>query len=297
MVGHASVLAAGGKLAHKHARCGFFASTGEEAAQLEATLGIPVVRHRHKKPAGSAEELERHFGCPPSQLVMVGDRYMTDVLYGRRLGMLTIRTAPLTNSGRLPIEPGVGACSALARGIPEQRGAPPATAIRTRPDPCAGEPAGVRLARRAEERLVQGADRRGMCAGGVDRSWSGCGSVRADKRRSAALSATARLRLLPQGSGQHTRLFRMERMPTDSSRTQASGSSGQSARTPPRRERTIAVADRSADHNAAGAWSCRCASRDRQPGSQFKTTRLTYVAGEPRPTLTERSSFYNSDRA
>ncbi len=30
---------------------------------------------------------------------MVGDRYMTDVVFGNRLGMLTIRPAPLTWDG------------------------------------------------------------------------------------------------------------------------------------------------------------------------------------------------------
>lgn len=35
---------------------------GKEAGVLEAALGIPVLRHREKKPAGSAEDMERHFG-------------------------------------------------------------------------------------------------------------------------------------------------------------------------------------------------------------------------------------------
>ena len=30
---------------------------------------------------------------------MVGDRYMTDVVFGNRLGMMTIRPAPLTWEG------------------------------------------------------------------------------------------------------------------------------------------------------------------------------------------------------
>lgn len=32
-------------------------------------------------------------------MVMVGDRYMTDVVFGNRLGMMTIRPAPLTWEG------------------------------------------------------------------------------------------------------------------------------------------------------------------------------------------------------
>ena len=30
---------------------------------------------------------------------MVGDRYLTDIVFGNRLGMLTVRTAPLTLRG------------------------------------------------------------------------------------------------------------------------------------------------------------------------------------------------------
>lgn len=47
---------------------------GKEAASLEAALGIHVLRHTDKKPAGGAAELAAHFGCPSEQLIMVGDR-------------------------------------------------------------------------------------------------------------------------------------------------------------------------------------------------------------------------------
>jgi phosphatidylglycerophosphatase GEP4 len=30
---------------------------------------------------------------------MVGDRYLTDVVYGNRLGLLTVRPAPVTAAG------------------------------------------------------------------------------------------------------------------------------------------------------------------------------------------------------
>lgn len=36
---------------------------------------------------------------PAEKLVMVGDRYMTDIVFGNRLGMLTIRPEPFTWSG------------------------------------------------------------------------------------------------------------------------------------------------------------------------------------------------------
>ena len=145
---------------------------GEVAARLEQELGIPVLRHAEKKPAGSAAELEAFFGCvqvcinqgicccctacerqhmsvlkrrpaepsgaapytllqarhmlrrcPADRLVMVGDRYLTDVVYGNKNGMLTVY------------------CSALSTE---------------------GEPTTVRLARRIEERYVDNWRNRGI---------------------------------------------------------------------------------------------------------------------------------------
>ncbi|KAK9063875.1 hypothetical protein SSX86_017747 [Deinandra increscens subsp. villosa] len=69
---------------------------GRKARVLELTIGIRVIRHKMKKPAGSAEEVERHFGCDSSKLIMVGDRPFTDIVYGNRNGFLTILTAPLS---------------------------------------------------------------------------------------------------------------------------------------------------------------------------------------------------------
>lgn len=72
---------------------------GTQADALEATLGVRVLRHGNKKPGGGCAELEKHFGCSAAQLVMVGDRYFTDIVYGNRHGMLTVRTAPFTKEG------------------------------------------------------------------------------------------------------------------------------------------------------------------------------------------------------
>ncbi|KAK1416399.1 hypothetical protein QVD17_32190 [Tagetes erecta] len=69
---------------------------GRKARAVEFAIGIRVIRHKMKKPAGSAEEVERHFGCDSSKLVMVGDRPFTDIVYGNRNGFLTILTAPLS---------------------------------------------------------------------------------------------------------------------------------------------------------------------------------------------------------
>ncbi|KAK7289597.1 hypothetical protein RIF29_03348 [Crotalaria pallida] len=71
---------------------------GLKARMLEGAIGIKVIRHRVKKPAGTAEEIEKHFGCESSQLIMVGDRPFTDIVYGNRNGFLTILTEPLSLS-------------------------------------------------------------------------------------------------------------------------------------------------------------------------------------------------------
>ncbi|WOK91846.1 hypothetical protein Cni_G00537 [Canna indica] len=72
---------------------------GAEAEALEEAIGgIHVIRHEVKKPAGTAEDIERYFSCPASHLIMVGDRIFTDVVYGNRHGFLTILTEPLSLS-------------------------------------------------------------------------------------------------------------------------------------------------------------------------------------------------------
>ncbi|KAG0479348.1 hypothetical protein HPP92_010206 [Vanilla planifolia] len=69
---------------------------GNEAKALEEAIkGIHVIRHEQKKPSGTAAEIENYFGCPASNLVMVGDRHFTDIVYGNVNGFLTVLTEPL----------------------------------------------------------------------------------------------------------------------------------------------------------------------------------------------------------
>uniref|UniRef100_A0A7S0L2L9 Phosphatidylglycerophosphatase n=1 Tax=Coccolithus braarudii TaxID=221442 RepID=A0A7S0L2L9_9EUKA len=69
------------------------------AAAMEAALSLPVMRRREKKPRGF-EGIRAHFGgCSPAKLVMVGDRYLTDVTFGNAHGMLTVHTQMLTPHG------------------------------------------------------------------------------------------------------------------------------------------------------------------------------------------------------
>ena len=64
----------------------------------QAALGVHVLRRRHKKPRGF-ESVRKHFGCDGTELVMVGDRYLTDVTFGNLHGMLTVHTEQLTTVG------------------------------------------------------------------------------------------------------------------------------------------------------------------------------------------------------
>ncbi|WVY93002.1 hypothetical protein V8G54_032090 [Vigna mungo] len=67
---------------------------GSKARMLEGAIGIKVIRHSEF--CRTAEEIEKHFGCEASRLIMVGDRPFTDIVYGNRNGFLTILTEPLS---------------------------------------------------------------------------------------------------------------------------------------------------------------------------------------------------------
>ena len=74
---------------------------GKEADAMERALGIKFIRHATKKPAGDVDDVVAHFPtCDSAQkLIFVGDRYLTDVVYGNRHGMFTVRVAPFTTKG------------------------------------------------------------------------------------------------------------------------------------------------------------------------------------------------------
>jgi phosphatidylglycerophosphatase GEP4 len=67
----------------------------KDAIQMESSLGIPVIRHVAKKPGG-IEEVMHHFSetvSHPTQLCIVGDRVLTDIVFGNLHNMFTIHTA------------------------------------------------------------------------------------------------------------------------------------------------------------------------------------------------------------
>jgi len=78
-----------------------------DAKELEERLGIPVIRHVEKKPGGLSEVLA-HFHLEddnkdavssspmdPARLCVVGDRLLTDIVFGNLHGMLTVHVLPL----------------------------------------------------------------------------------------------------------------------------------------------------------------------------------------------------------
>jgi phosphatidylglycerophosphatase GEP4 len=66
----------------------------KEAARVEAALQVPVLRHRDKKPAGGAADAATALRCAPHELVVVGDRRLTDVVFGNLAGAITVLVAP-----------------------------------------------------------------------------------------------------------------------------------------------------------------------------------------------------------
>ncbi|KAI7872852.1 mitochondrial PGP phosphatase-domain-containing protein [Spinellus fusiger] len=67
-------------------------SNYKDAHTLEHSLQVTVLKHKAKKPAGG-EALARHFKpILPQQVAFVGDRILTDVLFGNLNGNLTIWT-------------------------------------------------------------------------------------------------------------------------------------------------------------------------------------------------------------
>lgn len=67
----------------------------QDAIEIENSLHIPVIRHDEKKPGGLQEVLQHFQLEDSSQICMIGDRLLTDIVFGNLHGMLTIHTLPL----------------------------------------------------------------------------------------------------------------------------------------------------------------------------------------------------------
>jgi phosphatidylglycerophosphatase GEP4 len=76
-----------------------------EARRIEASLGLHVLRRTVKKPQGFDEVLsflrtrDGAAGLQAFEIVMVGDRLLTDVAFGNAHGLFTVHTQPLSRSG------------------------------------------------------------------------------------------------------------------------------------------------------------------------------------------------------
>jgi phosphatidylglycerophosphatase GEP4 len=65
---------------------------GIDAEAIEKALNIPVIRHEEKKPGGIRETLSHFQLDDPSRICIIGDRILTDIVFGNLHGMLTIHT-------------------------------------------------------------------------------------------------------------------------------------------------------------------------------------------------------------
>ncbi|KYQ90536.1 hypothetical protein DLAC_09161 [Tieghemostelium lacteum] len=68
------------------------------ANAMEKSLGIHILKHNTKKPDGIQSVID-YFKAPPKDIVMIGDRFLTDILFGNLYGMFTIFTEPITSKG------------------------------------------------------------------------------------------------------------------------------------------------------------------------------------------------------
>jgi phosphatidylglycerophosphatase GEP4 len=75
----------------------------DQAIAMEASLGIAVIRHATKKPGG-IEEVKQHFQdrFDTSQMCVIGDRLLTDVVFGNLYNMVTIHTQAFPRSDHRP---------------------------------------------------------------------------------------------------------------------------------------------------------------------------------------------------
>jgi len=70
--------------------------------KIKEIAGAQVLAHKNKKPFG-VKVVKNYFGGDLSNVVMIGDRIFTDIVFGNRYGMLTILCDQLNleNRGRI----------------------------------------------------------------------------------------------------------------------------------------------------------------------------------------------------
>eukprot|EP00540_Astrosyne_radiata_P023511 CAMPEP_0116862028 /NCGR_PEP_ID=MMETSP0418-20121206/23397_1 /TAXON_ID=1158023 /ORGANISM="Astrosyne radiata, Strain 13vi08-1A" /LENGTH=220 /DNA_ID=CAMNT_0004496809 /DNA_START=320 /DNA_END=982 /DNA_ORIENTATION=+ len=63
-----------------------------DAKRVEDDLGIAVIRHQEKKPGGLHEVLHHFSLSDATRICVVGDRILTDIVFGNLHGMFTVHT-------------------------------------------------------------------------------------------------------------------------------------------------------------------------------------------------------------
>ncbi|KAI9342807.1 mitochondrial PGP phosphatase-domain-containing protein [Obelidium mucronatum] len=66
-----------------------------EATEIEKSLKVKVLRHEEKKPGGTQDLLNHFPSLHPSQIAVIGDRLLTDIVYGNKMGAFTILTTKI----------------------------------------------------------------------------------------------------------------------------------------------------------------------------------------------------------
>lgn len=74
--------------------------SGELARSLEEQVGVRVLKHKLKKPMCYAD-LGRSLPCKPEQVLVVGDRLVTDVLMANLMGAESVWIRPGSHPSRL----------------------------------------------------------------------------------------------------------------------------------------------------------------------------------------------------
>ncbi|KAF2074746.1 hypothetical protein CYY_003934 [Polysphondylium violaceum] len=70
-----------------------------KANKIEKEMGITVLKHGTKKPDGIDSVVQYFKVDSPNKIIMVGDRFLTDILFGNLYGMFTIYINPITSIG------------------------------------------------------------------------------------------------------------------------------------------------------------------------------------------------------
>ncbi|KAK8794775.1 hypothetical protein WA158_001756 [Blastocystis sp. Blastoise] len=66
--------------------------------KVDSNLNIYIFIHKHKKPEGF-KELSEIYNIPYRNMIVVGDRYLTDIYGGNEYGMMTCHVDPFTEEG------------------------------------------------------------------------------------------------------------------------------------------------------------------------------------------------------